>query len=262
MLKSHCQPQIYFTYNNTSDFNISFYDNINILQDKNDLQFIKSVELLLQKRWKDEQFNAGMLIESMQMSVYSAKCRFNEVFGMSAALLIKACRLSQARQLLNNSAFYISKAASKCGFSDPKYFSKCFRKAYGMSPKEYRESIASIASLQITNKVAFVDKVMQLLDNNINQSDLKLDSFVDELMVSKSTLYRRVKSVTGQSPYEFIRNYRLKKSVELLLHSQHKIEQIASNVGFTDLKHFSRCFRSQFGITPYSFRKLLLMSAV
>ncbi|NJK98815.1 MAG: helix-turn-helix transcriptional regulator [Bacteroidales bacterium] len=55
--------------------------------------------------------------------------------------LIQSMRLKRAMQLLDESAFTISEIGYKVGFNDPKYFSKCFYKAYGILPSQYQAKV-------------------------------------------------------------------------------------------------------------------------
>ena len=74
-----------------------------------------------------------------------------------------------------------------------------------------------------------------------------------EVHLSKMQLYRKLKSLTGQSPTLFVRSYRLQKAKELLQTSELNISEIAYSVGFTDPAYFSRAFKEKFGVPPSSF---------
>lgn len=249
-------------FHNTSEGFTLFKHRKSIDNDKPDTQFVNRVQLLLENHWTDDKFHAGKLIDLLHMSHSTALHNFKQSFGTSATVLLKNFRLSKAGKMLQSSAYNISETAYSCGFSDPKYFSRCFRNTYGLTPKAYRKSITCAHNTQNTHDTIFVSKALQLLENKLNQYDLNFDSFAGELKVSKSTLYRRLKSVTGLSPSEIIRSYRLRKSAEILRHSEHNIVEVAMDVGFTDPKHFSRCFKNQYGISPYSYRKSAILSVV
>ena len=76
-----------------------------------------------------------------------------------------------------------------------------------------------------------------------------------DMATSKSTLHRKLKSLTGLSPGEFIRNVRLKHAVQMLNNNVGNISEIAFAVGFNDPKYFSRCFKIEFGMTPKEFQE-------
>lgn len=72
----------------------------------------------------------------------------------------------------------------------------------------------------------------------------------DTLCMSKSTLYRKIKAVTGLSPVEFIRNTRLKRARALLLGGDVTVADVAYRCGFGTPRYFSTCFKTEFGVTP------------
>jgi len=80
------------------------------------------------------------------------------------------------------------------------------------------------------------------------------DQFAVDLGTSKSTLHRKLKSLTGLAPGEFIRNIRLKHASKMILNNTGNISEIAYAVGFNDPKYFSRCFKSEFGLTPTEYQ--------
>jgi AraC-like DNA-binding protein len=75
--------------------------------------------------------------------------------------------------------------------------------------------------------------------------------------MSTSTLYRKLKSVAGQTSNEFIRSIRLKRAAQLLSDQSKSISEIAYQVGFNDVKYFRKCFQKQYESTPSDFRKNL-----
>jgi AraC-like DNA-binding protein len=95
-----------------------------------------------------------------------------------------------------------------------------------------------------------MQQVILLLEKNIDNSEFDIDSFCKNIGVSSSQLYRKIKSITGLSPNEFIRTYRLKKAAHLITESNLNISEIAYKVGFNDALYFSKCFKKQFGTTP------------
>ncbi|HRX11078.1 MAG TPA: helix-turn-helix domain-containing protein [Draconibacterium sp.] len=96
----------------------------------------------------------------------------------------------------------------------------------------------------------FMQQIIDLLENNLDNSAFDIDSFSKNIGVSPSQLYRKIKSITGLSPNEFIRTYRLKKAAVLIRESNLNISEIAYRVGFNDALYFSKCFKKQFGTTP------------
>lgn len=99
----------------------------------------------------------------------------------------------------------------------------------------------------------FLEKVIAAIDTKLDKTDLEIGDISNELGMSESTFYRKLKSLTDLAGNEFIRTVRLKRSVELLKNSDFNISEIAYRVGFSDPKYFSTCFRKFYNSTPTEF---------
>ena len=104
---------------------------------------------------------------------------------------------------------------------------------------------------------AFIHKAILLVENNLQNPSFGIDNMVDELFMSQSTLYRKIKSLTGLSLTAFIRSIRLKKSAQLILTSDLNLNQIAYEVGFNDYKYFKNSFKKQFNCLPSKYKELI-----
>ena len=87
-----------------------------------------------------------------------------------------------------------------------------------------------------------------MADYNFN-----VDSFVNEIGISRAHLYHKFKTITGQSVKEFVRTIRLKRAAQLIKKNAGNITEIAYKVGFNNPAYFSKCFRKQFGSSPTQF---------
>jgi DNA-binding response OmpR family regulator len=96
----------------------------------------------------------------------------------------------------------------------------------------------------------FMNTVLDLLNQNLDNADFDIDCFSKSLGVSSSQLYRKMKGVAGVSPNEFIRTYRLRKAAKMITETNLSISEIAYKVGFNDSLYFSKCFKKQFGTSP------------
>ena len=96
----------------------------------------------------------------------------------------------------------------------------------------------------------FLDKVIGLVNEHIDDEGFDIDGLAREVCMSRSSLYRKVKVITGMSPVELVRNIKLKKSYELLKEGRMSVSQVAYAAGFSNPKYFSTCFKEQFGISP------------
>src|SRR5690606_16754090 len=93
-------------------------------------------------------------------------------------------------------------------------------------------------------------KVMDFIEQNLSEPVLNVEEMAKEVGMSRNTLYRKIKNLTGQTAIEFIRNIRIKRAAQLLRQKKINVNEVAYMVGFTDVSYFRRCFKEEFGITP------------
>ena len=96
----------------------------------------------------------------------------------------------------------------------------------------------------------FIEKVVKLVEERIAEPEFNIEAFNEAMNMSNSTLYRKIKGLTGMSPKELIRNIRFKYACRLLLEKTVNITDVAYMVGFSDAKYFSLSFKKKFGMTP------------
>jgi ligand-binding sensor domain-containing protein/signal transduction histidine kinase/DNA-binding NarL/FixJ family response regulator len=96
----------------------------------------------------------------------------------------------------------------------------------------------------------FLQRLMCVLDDNINDADFNVAKLVTEIGMSRPVLFRKVKVLTGMSVIDLIRSTRLKKAEMLLRQKKMSVSEVAFTVGFNDPKYFSKSFHAQFGTTP------------
>ncbi|MCG9972537.1 hybrid sensor histidine kinase/response regulator transcription factor [Christiangramia crocea] len=102
----------------------------------------------------------------------------------------------------------------------------------------------------------FIAKAVKLIEENLLDDNL-IETLMDELCMSQSTLYRKIKSLTGLSLTGFIRSIRLKNAAEIILSKNLKLSQVALEVGFNDYKYFRESFKKQFGCLPSKYKKTI-----
>lgn len=99
----------------------------------------------------------------------------------------------------------------------------------------------------------FIKKAIQVVYAHIADSDFGKDDFACAMNVSSSLLYKKIKSLTNQSPNDFIRFIRLKHAVELLQIQKYTITEISEMSGFSNVAYFSTVFKKHYGKSPTSF---------
>jgi signal transduction histidine kinase/DNA-binding response OmpR family regulator/ligand-binding sensor domain-containing protein len=108
------------------------------------------------------------------------------------------------------------------------------------------------------NDCKFMDKLVELMEKNIDNGDLVVDDLVQELAVSRSVFFKKLKSLTGLSPIEFIKEMRMKRAIELIKKGEFSMAQISYMVGINDPRYFSKCFKQKMGMTPTEYRDSIL----
>ncbi len=96
----------------------------------------------------------------------------------------------------------------------------------------------------------FLEKAIQLIENNMDNVDFSVEDFAYEMAVSRALLFTKIKSVTDLTPNNFIKTLRMKRAAQLLKHQKLGVAEVAYQVGFRDSRYFSKTFRKQFGKTP------------
>lgn len=110
----------------------------------------------------------------------------------------------------------------------------------------------------VTNRdEEFLKELMEWLEKNIENSELTIDLLAGHLRLGRTTMYNKIKSLTGLSPIELIKEYRLTKSERLLRTGQFSISEVAYKVGFSDPGYFSRCFKELYKSSPIEYVKKL-----
>ncbi len=97
---------------------------------------------------------------------------------------------------------------------------------------------------------AFLERAYAVVARHFADPDFRSETFEDEMAMGKMQLYRKLKALTGQSPNEFVRAYRLRQAAGRLDARAGTVAEIAYAAGFNSLSYFSKCFREQYGVSP------------
>jgi len=96
----------------------------------------------------------------------------------------------------------------------------------------------------------FMDRVLKIIEHQMDNADFTINEFCSELAMSRSSVYHKLKTLTGNGPNDVIRVVRLNRAKELLEQHRYTISEVSMMVGFSDPKYFSTCFKKQFGMSP------------
>jgi signal transduction histidine kinase/DNA-binding response OmpR family regulator/ligand-binding sensor domain-containing protein len=110
------------------------------------------------------------------------------------------------------------------------------------------------SDIEFDAKETFLKRSMQVIEDHIMDAGFNIEAFADEMNMSRTVLHRKFKLLVGQTPNQFTRLVRLRKSVHLLRNSDHTITEIAYLTGFNQSHYFIKCFREVYQETPKSFR--------
>lgn len=96
---------------------------------------------------------------------------------------------------------------------------------------------------------------MKIVEDNLEDPDFNVQLLVKKMGMSQSAYYRKMKSITGQSVVEFIRDVRMKRAAQLLRESKMRISEVAIMVGIEDIKYFRKIFRQIYDMSPSDYSK-------
>lgn len=101
----------------------------------------------------------------------------------------------------------------------------------------------------------FLNKLMSLIEEKMEDPDFNVGSLVEDIGMSQTVLYKKIKALTELSITDFIKSQRLKRAAQLLSENKMNIAEVAYSVGFNDRKYFSKEFRKQFGVAPSDYHQ-------
>jgi len=103
----------------------------------------------------------------------------------------------------------------------------------------------------------FLHRALGVIKKHISDENFNVDSFANEIALSRVQLHRKLVALIGHPPGDFIRIVRLTKAAKLIRSNFGNISEIALEVGFTNPANFAKAFRNQFGVSPTEFRDKL-----
>jgi AraC-like DNA-binding protein len=104
------------------------------------------------------------------------------------------------------------------------------------------------------NNQTFINKLVQIIEENISDPEFSVDQLSKKVNMSRSTLYRKLISISNQNPRELIKIVRFKKAAQLLKQGDLNVTEVMFAVGFTHSR-FSEYFKDIFGVLPSEYGK-------
>lgn len=100
----------------------------------------------------------------------------------------------------------------------------------------------------------FLRKFVARIEEVYSDSEFNIEKLSDTLGLSRGHLHRKIKELTGTTPVDFLRNYRLGKAAQLLKQKQYSVSEIAYQTGFSSPAYFSKCFKVVYNMTPTEYQ--------
>ena len=114
---------------------------------------------------------------------------------------------------------------------------------------EGQQNTANTEGLSPQDK-AFLKELYKIMDRELSNDEYNVSAVVEEMHLSHSKFIYKVKGLTGLTPSEFFKTYKLTKAAELLRKGDYNISEVAYMTGFSTLAHFSKVFKKKFGVSP------------
>ena len=99
-----------------------------------------------------------------------------------------------------------------------------------------------------------MEELYKLMEEELSNSELDVTRITKMLYISRTKLYYKIKGLTGETPSNFFRTYKLNRAAELLKSGKYTVSEIADKCGFSTQSHFSVVFKKQFGVTPTEYK--------
>ena len=124
--------------------------------------------------------------------------------------------------------------------------------------QSYRQRLMRLEPQKADENVpgdAFLAKLLDVMDKQMDNNTLTVDELVEEMGMGRTVFFNKLKSMTGLSPVEFIREMRIKRAAQLLEERQYNITEVTYMVGMNDSRYFAKCFKNTYGVTPSEYRR-------
>lgn len=126
---------------------------------------------------------------------------------------------------------------------------KLLMKKFSDTPSE---SITQMARTPLDND--FLLRMNHLIEENMDNADLSVNFIAEQMNISRSSLFAKIKSLADVTPNEMIQVVRLRRAAQLLKEGKYRVSEVCFMVGFNSPSYFSKCFQKQFGVKPTEYK--------
>lgn len=132
---------------------------------------------------------------------------------------------------------------------------KRLRTIFCILDKNEFKNLAPMPYLVTDQDEEIMKKVMFKIEQNIDNNNFSVEELGLSVGLNRTTFGNKIKSLTGYTPVEFIRDIRIKRAAQVIISSQLLIKEVAFMTGFSDMKYFLKTFKNKYGVTPMKYRK-------
>lgn len=118
---------------------------------------------------------------------------------------------------------------------------------------EKKSVVTDYHSFMENKEIEWMERINYVINENMNDIDFNIDAIAENIGLSRSAFFKKVKSLTGLAPVDLVKEIRLTKSIVLFKSSDLTVSEIAYNVGFRDSGYFGKCFKKKYNLTPREF---------
>jgi signal transduction histidine kinase/ligand-binding sensor domain-containing protein/DNA-binding response OmpR family regulator len=123
-----------------------------------------------------------------------------------------------------------------------------------MQLKRQRQMALEPEEMSVTSiDETFYKELQGMIEANLDDPEFNVEAMSKKLYINRATLYRKIHALTGVTPTDFIRSYRLKRAAQLLKAKVGNVTEVSFRVGFSNSAYFSRCFKDKFHRVPSDF---------
>ncbi len=127
-------------------------------------------------------------------------------------------------------------------------------KADNGSTKDALKNILPTAPSITPYDETFIKQIVQSVEEQLMNQDFRIEDLADKMNLSRTVFYRKIKSILGVSPIDFVKDMRVKRAVQLLDTNEYSISEIAYMSGFSSPQYFSRVFKDVMKCTPSEYK--------
>ncbi len=125
----------------------------------------------------------------------------------------------------------------------------------GLQEKIQRELVLQPTEIAVSSvDQEFIKELKEAIEKNMSEEDFGVDKLAKALYMSRATVNRKIRAITGESTNRFIQSYRLKRAAQLLKENFGNVIEVSFEVGFSSSAYFAKCFKEKFLQAPHAFQ--------